>query len=1112
MTCGRAMKWVSGLVLLAVLAGCGAKGPPGVDRREISRVVGDVMSARTPISTADKMAALAELEQFIRATSYKSRRVANVIHQLADLYLNVELQTYEQELARFRQGLPDYVSTPTPRPRHDRSIPLYLKLLEEYPARRANHEVYYQLARAYAGQADVPRQEAMLKSMLQGTPGGRHEIEAWYRLGELAFDQVRYLEAARWYEKVLAARAVSRRLRDYATYKRTWAFYLEPELQKAAKSAVAFLDEKQVLRGNKRVLDSQTMPEPDWERVREVVAILSRTLHDLGGTKALARLFPEERDYLHMIYRKLGEVEGQMGNTQGAIATYEAFIRRYPNTPEAPTFLGYVVDRHMDDGNVDAAVSVRVRLVDQYGPGGRWWKKQTAATRRAAGDGIRKTTHRLARHFHSVAQESRRPADYQRAIKWYQRYLDTYPEASDAGLNAFLLGEARFETGDNGAAAKAYVASAYDYARHKKSGEAAYAAVFVLERALSATNRDSAAYGTTLGALADAFMRMVEAYPRELRLPAAYERISSLLFAEQDFARLYDLTDKIIRYGPRTRDLHVKAWRALGEAALETERFERAKEALTQALTYLKDDPQASAEIRKLLAAVAISRANAPGISRVEAAGALTEAAELLGEDDPLARTARVDAALALADAGSVAEALAAIGSFRADYPQSEHLDRLARALIGIGESALESGDVGTAQTAWDRYREWFGGTSPERDRAVFQLEARGHLEGGDLDAANIAYSRILESHEGDPPEELIDRLAGIRFKQAAALLEKKTDRALDLFASIADDLPTSRVAPAALEGVVGGARERDPKRALEAADQLLAFYPATEAATAVRSQYADLLDKAGRPHDAGRHLLDRAKDETQTEKQEVLIVRAVGYFITAKEPAEAARAWRQARDLFGRGDDHWVQAEHAAIRMEVGNGTDPSALTAAQAQQVEARMLELLYSMQKADTLGPHGRQLAGEVWLQRAEIQRATCEAVALVAPLKENLAKKQAALKAALGSYSKAIRFRSRDVTLNATRQMGELFEVFAVALLGSPTPAELTGEQAEIYRKALEKKAAPYRARAIKTHLKNLEHARDGVITPDVEESLRALARLQPEWYDRPELGVVPVHGP
>jgi tetratricopeptide (TPR) repeat protein len=1090
-------------LLAVLLAACATQRvDPGVDPAAVSRVVGDVMSAQARLGVDDKLAALADLERFLLQTDLRTERVARALNQLADLYLTIEVNTYRRALRRADGGGAVL--------RHDRSIPLYRKVLADYPERAANHEVYYQLARAYDDLGNTAKEAETLTALVERAPAGPHLGEAWFRLGELAFDDGRFNRAEARYAAALKAGG-DERMVDFAAYKRAWALYLMPDYDRAMEAAVAFLDDRRVDRGQGPVLDSRAMPEPDWERVREVMFILARMLDDEGDVPALERLFAHGRDYLPLLYRRLGEVQAQMGDPAAGVATYDAFIRAHPDSPLAPDFLGYMVDLYTDERDVKRAVAVRERLVRDYAPGGAWWEKQGAATRRRMAPVIRQTAQRLARHYHSVAQETQAAADYARAADAYRRVLAAYPDGPGEGETRFLLGEVLFEAGDYGAAAEAYRGAAYDVPVHKRSGEAAYAAVFARERLLGETPGDGPDYDARLTALADEFNRMVLAFPREPRVEAAYERITGLLFERGGYDALYRMTDHMLRYGPRSRGLHTRAWRILGEAALKTGRLEEAETALVQALDYVTDDVEEAGRIRRLLAAVYVSRADAPGVDDQAAGGWLLKAAAVVAPDDPLARTARVDAGLAYVRAQDVPAALDTFGAFLSAYPGDPQEEKIARAVVQMGEEALARNDTEAAQAAWDRYLQWFAGRWPERDRVIGAYQGRTRLAEGDLTAADTAFTALLGSYaEGQAPEEEVDRLAGIRFKRAAARIEAGDPAGLDILQGVADDLPNSRIAPKALEAIVtsAGSVGAPPERALAAAALLVARYPDREEAEAAKDAEPDLLVAAGRHGDAARALLERA-GEVPHDRARALRLRAVGLLADHGEVDAAVEVLAGLRDDFLPGSDAWVAAERDRLRVALARSTrwpeDDPALDRA----LNEGLLEAIAPLADADVLGAEGRRLGAELWLARAADARKGFEAVRLVPPLKENLAAKQAALKEALEAFGSAAGYRSRDATLNATRQTGEVLEDFANALLASPVPGELTEAQGEIYRRALAKRAAPYLARAVKAHEQNLERARDGLAGPDVEASVLALGRLRPDRYDRPEIGVRPV---
>jgi TolA-binding protein len=1102
----RAFAALLGVLPAVLVAGCASRAPgPEVDTAAVGRVVSDVMSAQVRIGMDEKLAALAELEGFLTHTDLHSERVAQALAQLGDLYLTIELNTYAREAAAGGQA----------EIRHDRSIPLYRKVLADYPNRAANHAVYYQLARAYADLGDVGQEGAMLEALVTRAPRGLHLAEAQYRLGELAFDAGRFTAAAKRYAAALAVEGADERLRDFAAYKLAWADYLVPDYAAGARAALAFVDLHRVPRGGGLVLDSQALAEPDWDRVREVVLIFAHMVHAGGGVAELEAL-AGNRDYLPMLYERLGEVAIQLGRARDGIAVYEAFLQRHPDAPQVPDFYGHMVDAYTDARDVDAAVRVRERMVKACGPGSRWWEAQSAGTRVAVGPVVRQTAFQVARHYHSVAQEKKTAPTYARAAAAYRDYLAAFGDSREAPEARFLLGEILFEAGDFAGAADAYRAAAYDYPPHRRSGEAAYAAVYARERLLAETDKGDPRYDARLTALVDAFGQLVQSYPQEPRLEAAYGRIAGLLFDRKDNARLFDVTDKVIRFGPRTLSLHTVAWRNLGEAALALGWYERADGALKQALVYAADDPKAAGEIRKLLAATAAAEASAPGVTDAQAGERLLEAADRLGPDDPLGRAARVDAGMAFLKAGDEARAVAVFGDFVSRHPDDPQRDRVARAVLQMGEAALERGDPEAASVAWDRYLTWFQGEWPDRDRLVAQNRARTDLAAGDLAAADRAFTVQLKSYPpGTAPEELVDRLAGVRYKRAAALIDAKDPEGLKVLRGIADDLPNSRVAPKALDAIIQAAAGvgAPPAVAVGAAEMLVARHPETPEAEAARERYPDLLLAAGRPLDAAAALVARADDLPRAEAAAPLR-RAADLYEAQGRPDRAAEALLKLRATMEAGSDPWVAVTVDVARLNSTGTTKPPEGPAAPDlnAEIDAALIAELTPLAQADRLGPEGRRIAAEIWLARGDAARDRFVAVKLVPPLDRNLKAKQDALKDALAAYGEAAGFRSRDATLSATRRMGDLLEGFAQAMLDAPVPAELTPAQVEIYRGALEKRAAPYVAQAVEAHERNLERAREGLTGPDVAASLKALGRLKPEWYDRPELDVRPIHVP
>ena len=138
----------------------------------------------------------------------------------------------------------------------------------------------------------------------------------------------------------------------------------------------------------------------------------------------------------------------------------------------------------------------------------------------------------------------------------------------------------------------------------------------------------------------------------------------------------------------------------------------------------------------------------------------------------------------------------------------------------------------------------------------------------------------------------------------------------------------------------------------------------------------------------------------------------------------------------------------------------------------------------------------LAALATLELTSAERDAFRSIALVAPLKQSLASKKAAMERALAGYQSAAGYAVTEVTTAATFEMGELYRTLAADLMKSERPANLDAEELEQYDLLLEEQAFPFEEKAIELHETNARRAVTGIYDRWVQSSFGALARLRP----------------
>jgi tetratricopeptide (TPR) repeat protein len=147
--------------------------------------------------------------------------------------------------------------------------------------------------------------------------------------------------------------------------------------------------------------------------------------------------------------------------------------------------------------------------------------------------------------------------------------------------------------------------------------------------------------------------------------------------------------------------------------------------------------------------------------------------------------------------------------------------------------------------------------------------------------------------------------------------------------------------------------------------------------------------------------------------------------------------------------------------------------------------------------------RYLAARAQLALAEPTRDAFRRIKLVAPLKQSLAAKKAALEAAVQTYKEVAAYQVAETTTAATYETAELYRTLGRDLMSSERPKKLSADELEQYDSLLEEQSFPFEEQSIAIHELNAKRISDGVYDESVRQSMVALAQLKPARYGKIE---------
>ena len=434
---------------------------------------------------------------------------------------------------------------------------------------------------------------------------------------------------------------------------------------------------------------------------------------------------------------------------------------------------------------------------------------------------------------------------------------------------------------------------------------------------------------------------------------------------------------------------------------------------------------------------------------------------------------------------------------FADTFPEHEH----APVVLGAAAEdlyALE--DYSPAATAAQTLIARYPGTEPELRRTAWTVVAHSSFELADYQAAEPAYAEVLAltPAEDEGRQALVDNLAASIYKLAEQANQAQDYRAAaGHFLRITERAPTSSIRPAAeYDAAAALMKLEDWTAAAEVLDGFRAAFPDHELNREATKQLAFVYRSSGETSLAAGEYERVAAEATDPDLKREALLSAGGLYEQASDVESALGAYERYLAEFSQPVDIAVETRSKVAEMYRARGDVAlyhehlNALVAADAAAGAART--------------DRTRYLAAQAGLVLAEPSYAAFDAVRLVAPLEQNLARKRELMDASLQEFERLLSYEVGDVTTAATFYMAEIYAEFSRALLDSERPTDLPAAELAAYDEAIEEEAFPFEERAIEVHEANIDvMIAANVYNRWVEQSFARLAVLVPGRYAKQE---------
>lgn len=666
--------------------------------------------------------------------------------------------------------LPDYTS----------AIAAYQKALADFPDRKSNDQLYYQLAKSYdlGGKGDLSLEA--LTALVTKFPETEYLVEAQFRRGDLLFSKGMFKEAQDAYQTVLD-KGRETPFFENAVYMHGWSLFKRSFYEPSVESFTVVLDRTMPKDGRIEGVEPNRMA-----LVEDSLRIMGIIFSYLDGPVTIGQVYSElgERSYEGLLYERLGDLYVSQQRYQDAIDTFRAYIVRNPMGSRAPELHNRILQTMQVAKFYGQAFEEKENFIRVYSRDGDYYAQADARTQEYISEYLYVYLDEVARFYHARAQKTRARLagfksppdsdrqsmlkDYELARDFYARFVQTFPDNMHVPEKIFMMAEALSETGNYREAIEAYEKVAYQYGITTYSEDAAYASVVAYSLMIK-NEKDENRRPELLKQKLAAQMAFVDNYGfSKYSKPILFDSID-MLYQEKDYEQVVAQSLRFLEMaGERTRDENLAIALVMGHSLFELKKYPEAEKSYQEALALMEVTDKRYAELVDRIAATIYRQAEA-----LVAENRKMEAIEeflRVGKVAPLSqyrKNADYDAAAYLLQEKQWQRAIDLLNDYRERFDKNKDSLDISSKLLAAYEG-LERFDLAAAElvrvTALTK--------DPEKKREAMFLTAEYYEKAGD-EAKALAMFKDYATRYPEP----FDLAVETRYR-IAEMYKKKNDDA----------------------------------------------------------------------------------------------------------------------------------------------------------------------------------------------------------------------------------------------------------------------------------------------------------------------------------------------
>jgi TolA-binding protein len=574
------------------------------------------------------------------------------------------------------------------------AIDIYERILKENPDAEGNDVILYQLAAAYDATGNENKVAASLDQVAEKYPNSAFHTESEFRRAEIYFSIGDYITAAEAYESAMSSKT-DIRFAEHSLYKHGWSLFKMSEYELAIEDFVKLRDSlgQKVADAKKRRRKHNTAA--DEKLINDTNRVIALSFSHLSGPKELQKYFKKigGRSYELAIYKQLHRNYINQERYRDAAKTYDVFLDTYPTHKEAPQMQSEILQAYQDGGFPSLVLPGKIDYVKRFGIYSDFWKKYVAEDsnervytneeREALLSEVKKHLADVSKHYHSIAQRSKKKKDYTVAATWYREYLDTFSNKDGVDTEETLeirklLAESLYESEQYDLAVVEFEKMARASGNNKEAGaNASYFALLSYQKMLDAYKGEEEGKNELVAKKVESSQFFIANYRDDERMPNVLGNIIRDQISIKDYEGAVKNSRVLVSLDPPAKlSMQRTAWVTIANAEFDAKDYSNSEKSYQKVLTF-----EGFSKKQRIKYSQQVANSIYKNAESLKEKGELIPAAEeflRLGKVMPASRIraqAHFDAANLYLEAKEWHKAINTLNVFRRLYPKHKLID-----------------------------------------------------------------------------------------------------------------------------------------------------------------------------------------------------------------------------------------------------------------------------------------------------------------------------------------------------------------------------------------------------------------------------------------------------